>query len=67
MMGIRVKYRGADRLDTMFVLINQIEATMRSLKRLRSHLGDDAGREMLGPVIREAETTLEQIKRKLIQ
>jgi len=30
-----------------------VERTLRSLERLRSDLGDDAGREMAGTLIRE--------------
>ena len=57
----------SDRLDTMFVLIKQMEATMRGLKRLRRYLSDDVGIEMLERLIRDTETTLEPAKRKLIQ
>ena len=54
-------------LETILALVKQLETTALGLKQLRGFVGKGLGSEMLELLIEETETTLAEIKRKLIQ
>ncbi len=54
-------------LDTILALIKQLESTRLGLKQLRGYVGSDLGEQMLQLLIEEGDTSLAEIKRKLIQ
>lgn len=56
-----------DSFDAMLALIKRMEATVLGLHQLRSYVGDGAGQEIVGELIKEAESNLEEVKRRIVQ
>lgn len=54
-------------LETVLVLINQLEAMLLGLKQMRAYVAQGVEREMLESVIDDSETKLAEIRRKVIQ
>jgi len=54
-------------LETILMLIKQMEATLLGLKQLRSYVGSGVGQEMVELLIEEGEAKLAEIKRKVIE
>jgi hypothetical protein len=61
-----VKENG-DTVDTILVLIKQLEATLLGLQQLRGYVEKGAGSTVLESLIEEGETKLEEVKRSLMQ
>ena len=49
------------------VCLKQIEATVLDLKQLQSFIGKGSGQEMLDTLIVEAEQTIAEFKRRVLQ
>lgn len=56
-----------DSFDAMLALIKRMEATVLGLHQLRSYVGDGAGQEIVAELIKEAESNLEEVKRRIVQ
>jgi len=56
-----------DSLEVLMVCLKQMEATVLGLKELRSFIGKGSGQEMLDALIVEAEQTIAEIKRRVLQ
>ena len=54
-------------LETVLMLISQIEDALMGLKQLRDYIGPGIEREKLELMIEDGETKLAEIKRKVIQ
>jgi hypothetical protein len=54
-------------LETTLALMKQMESTLLGLKQLRRYVGKGPGQQMLESIVKEGETRLAEIKRKLIQ
>ena len=57
----------SDSLDSILALMKQMEATLLGLKQLRGYVRGRVGEEMLEVLIEEAENSLAEVKRNLIQ
>ena len=54
-------------LETILVLISQLEAALLGLKQMRAYVAQGVEEEMLESVIVHNETRLAEIRRKVIQ
>jgi len=56
-----------DTLETILALIEQMEATLLGLKQLQRYVGQGDGQRMLDVLIKEGETKLAEIRKRIIQ
>lgn len=54
-------------LDIILALLKQMEATLLGLGQLRGYVQKGPGQEILDRLIRDAETRLAEVKKKIIQ
>jgi hypothetical protein len=58
--------KDSDRLDTIFVLIKQLETTLLGLRHLRGYVGKGVGLQMLEVLIEEGEAKLAEVRKRLV-
>ena len=56
-----------DSLDTILALIEQMEAIVLGLKQLRKFVGKGVATEILELLIRDGETKIAEVKRRVVQ